>query len=223
MTNFKYIDRGYKQDLVLLPGWATDCRIFDYIDLPYNYVLPVEFDISDFQSEFLSFLESNGLNKVSILGYSLGGFVAAEFAAKYADKIEALFLISIRSQYDPLQIKLIKRYINKNKKLYLQNFYKSCFSDDKVFEKYQQLLFDDYCENLGEEELLRGLDYLSAAKIEPETLNSIGNIKIIHGVLDKIAPVNESGGIADDLPNAEFLEVSNSGHMVFLEEPSILC
>lgn len=223
MINFKYQNRGFEQNLVLLPGWATDNRIFKYVNLPYNYVLPEKFDIYGFESGILSFLEKNNFEKISMLGYSLGGFVAAEFAGKYPEKINSLFLIGIRKQYDAAQIRVIKKYINKNKKLYLRNFYKSCFSNEKSFRKYDGLLFSDYCENLSKEELLIGLDYLAAARLNPEMLCDIPKIKIIHGALDKIAPIDETEQIVDDLLNAEFMKIPDCGHMVFLEKPSILC
>ena len=39
-VKFKYIDRQKPETAVLVPGWATDYRIFDTLDLDYNYLMP---------------------------------------------------------------------------------------------------------------------------------------------------------------------------------------
>jgi len=38
-SEFRFFNRGFKDTLVLIPGWATDYRIFNSLDLSYNYLL----------------------------------------------------------------------------------------------------------------------------------------------------------------------------------------
>ena len=41
-SEFKLIDRGFKDTILLIPGWAADYRIFDSLDLEFNYLLPMK-------------------------------------------------------------------------------------------------------------------------------------------------------------------------------------
>ena len=65
-SKFKLIKRGFTNPLVLIPGWATDYRIFDSLDLNYDYILPVEFSPLDFEAALSSYLEKNSIHKISL-------------------------------------------------------------------------------------------------------------------------------------------------------------
>ena len=41
---WKYIERGYDKVLVLVPGWAMGCEIFNRLDMEFNYILPTQQD-----------------------------------------------------------------------------------------------------------------------------------------------------------------------------------
>jgi len=77
---FKYLDRGSDKTIVLIPGWATDYRIFDSLNVKFNYLLPLDFSPDTFENVILNALEEKGIEKVSLFGWSLGAFLAAEFS-----------------------------------------------------------------------------------------------------------------------------------------------
>ena len=83
MFKAEFINRGYKENLVLVPGWATDWRIFDGLDLNYNYISLIEFSPLNFTDGLSQYLENKSINKVSMLGWSMGAFLAADFTVKY--------------------------------------------------------------------------------------------------------------------------------------------
>ena len=217
-TIFKYLDRGYQKVIVLIPGWATDYRIFDSLDLDFNYLLPLNFSPFTFEKNLLRVLRDKKISRVSLLGWSLGGFLGAEFAAKHTDPIDELILISIRKKYKEREIAEVKGLLKKSKKGYLYNFYTRCFSEKKNLSQFKKSLFRRYCKKLDLEYLLETLDYLRRAEIKPEELAGVGKIKIIHGEADKIAPVKEAGNIKEGLVQAEFVSIRDSGHIPFLEE-----
>ena len=215
---FKYLDRGYQKTIVLIPGWAADYRIFDSLDLDFNYLLPLNFSPFTFEKSLVKVLGEKKVGKISLLGWSLGGFLGAEFAAKHTDLIDELILISIRKKYKEKEIAGIKELLKRSKKGYLYKFYTRCFSKQESLSRFKKNLFRSYCEKLDLECLLETLDYLGRAEIKPEELAGIGRIKIIHGEADKIAPINEAVSIKEDLAQAEFTSIKNSGHIPFLEE-----
>ena len=215
-TIFKYQDRGYQRTMVLIPGWAADYRIFDSLDLKFNYILPIQFFPFTFERGLFNTLRNKGIAKVSLFGWSLGGFLAAEFALKHKDFIDELILISVRKEYKEKEIAVIKELLKKSKKGYLYKFYANCFFKKESLSWFKKNLFKSYCEQFDLEYLFKTLDYLGNAKIEPKELGKIEKVKIIHGEADRIAPVEEVISIKNST-RAELIIIKNSGHIPFLE------
>lgn len=209
---FKYIYRGKQKDIVLIPGWAADCRVFERLELGYNYFLPVEFSPGTFIKDLKQFLDKKNINKISLFGWSLGGFCAAGFAGSYPHQVDQLILAGIREKYSRQGIARIKSYLLRNKNAYLCRFYKQCFYQPQAWMEFKRNLLALYCEKFALGYLLETLAYLEQARINIERLNRVEKIKIIHGQYDKIAPIQEAKRIAKSLPQAEFVEVKAAGH-----------
>ncbi len=217
-SRFRIIERGHKEVIVLIPGWATDYRIFDLLDLNYNYLLPFEVNPFDFENNLADFLEANSIERVSLLGWSQGGFLACGFASNRPQKVNQLILLGVRRNYDQKILQDIGLRLKKNRRAFLYKFYLDCFSaDDKQsLTWFKNHLLRGYLEEMGLECLKAGLDYLARAQIEPETLAGIKRIKIFHGSQDKIAPLKEALEIKSRLPNAELISLDGLGHILFL-------
>lgn len=214
----KFIDRGFKENIVLIPGWATDWRIFGNLYLNYNYLLPVEFDPFSFEKELMQELNKRLLSKISLFGWSLGGFLAAEFAVKNPERIEELSLLSIRQRFDHAVLKSIESKLKVNKEAYLRKFYFSffCDSEEKMQVWFKRNLLNNYLEEMELNNLINGLSYLSEAKIAPGLLSGFKKIKIVHGSEDKIVPLNEVIAIKSQLAAAKFICLPQTGHVPFL-------
>jgi len=211
---FRYIDRNKKNTIVLIPGWATDYRVFDALNLEFNYLIPDVFDPYNFEDNLLAALDERGLKKISLFGWSLGGFVAAEFASKHPQSVDELILVSIRRKYKEEELTEIRGHLENNKKGYLYKFYQMCFCEGEN----KGILFRKYCWEMNLDYLLKTLEYLRDAEIRPESLHDTKRIKIIHGRNDNIAPINEAIGIKDRLKNAKFITMEDTGHVPFLKE-----
>lgn len=214
-TEFKYIDRDHRDSAVLIPGWATDYRIFDSLDLKFNYLLPTDFLPFDFESRLLDALKANNIKKISLLGFSLGGFTAVEFALENPDLIHNLILVGIRKRFTGEELDKVKDCLVKDKRVYLSRFYSACFSEESEIEWFNEHLFEDYCAKFDLDHLLKTLDYLGSREITTDMLRGIKNVKIVHGGCDRITPIEEAIDIKRDLPNADFIEIKNSGHVPF--------
>lgn len=220
-SKFEFIPRGFSDTAVLIPGWASDCRIFAPLNLPYNYLLPVRINFSDFQKELLEALEKSSLPKVHLLGWSLGVFLAMEFATKNPLRVKGLFLLSIAKEFDPNLLKEIEPKLKKNKRAYLYKFYQDCFSpEDKTgccwFKKN---LLRDYIESMKLDDLISGLDYLSHARLMPKDASGIDKVRIFHGEKDRIMSFVDATSIKSEFKEAEFLALSDIGHICFLNSP----
>ena len=121
-SKFNFVDRGYKDNLILIPGWATDYRIFGTLDLKYNYLLPTEVYPFSFNNELIKFLKESFLNRISLFGWSLGGFLAQDFALNNPEMVDELILLGIRSKYEHKFLDEIESQLLKNKKAFLYKF-----------------------------------------------------------------------------------------------------
>ncbi len=215
---FKFLDRGFKDTLVLIPGWATDYRIFDRLKLDYNYILTAKPSSSGFNQALLNHLDEFGINKASVFGFSMGGILAAEFAAGFPEKIIELILVGVRSSYNPEILEDIKSKIQENKRSWLYKFYINCFSrvDLEALSWFRNNLLREYTDNLDIKELLLGLSYLATHALQPGALKKIENIRIFHGSKDLIAPIGGVLKIQPDLPQAKFIYLEDAGHFSFL-------
>lgn len=217
--DFCYIDKGKSKTLVLLPGWATDCRIFAGFNPDYDYLLPVDFSPYTFERSFLRLRENSGKQKFSLFGWSMGGFTAADFAGKYPELVDELILVGIRRKYIKEQLDEIRNYIKSNRKGYLYKFYTQCFFTKEEILWFKRNLLNDYCERWQEKYLLETLDYLEKSTIEPSFLEKVRNIRILHGEFDKISPIQESRAVKNELgEKAVFVCIKNTGHAPFLNK-----
>ena len=214
---FKIVNRNHGVSVVLLPGWATDCRIFEKLDIPYNYILPAPFNPNTFETEFLEYAKQNCIKTVSILGWSMGGYCAADFAVKHPAMIDELFLVSVKEKYDKEGIDKVKAYIKESRKAYLYKFYYECFSKEEAEELkwFKETLMKDYLEKFSETELFDGLDYLLDTPLDIKELNRL-KVKFIYGMKDKIVPLNEIIELKKELPGGEFKFIDEAGHLSFL-------
>lgn len=187
-TDFKYIDRGKEKSVVLIPGWAADYRIFESLELNFNYLIPLNFSPFDFEEALSNALSEADIKKVSLFGWSLGGFAAAAFASKHKDLVDELMLVSIRKAYPLGELAKIEDYLKANRKGYLYKFYSSCLPDKNEFDRFKKVFFKYYCRQMELDYLLETLDYFRSAVINPEALERIEKIMIIHGQNDRIAP-----------------------------------
>ena len=219
-SKFKFVDRGFKDTLVLIPGWATDYRIFSSLDLKFNYLQALKFCPLNFNDELAKSISNNSLNKVSLFGWSLGSFLAQDFALNNQARVDRLILLSIRAKYESSLLETIKQQLLKNKKVFLYKFYRDCFPKDdrESWLWFKNNLLKDYSSSLEFDGLVAGLDYLAGAQINPGFLAKFRKLKIYHGEDDQIAPFKEACEVRKKLPLAEFISMPGTGHIPFLSK-----
>ena len=216
-SEFKLVYRNCRDAIVLIPGWATDYRIFNTVDLDFNYIMPIVFSPFQFEEELVSFLVKNGLNKVSLLGWSMGGFAACDFVSRYQDRIDMCILMGMRVRYERGDIEKIKTYLRRSREGFLYKFYNDCFSSNEkeTLAWFKRNLLRTYLDQMNLDVLSEGLDYLLTAQLRLQSLCGV-KIKLIHGQEDKIAPFEEANSIMDGLPQAAFRSIPHGGHIPFL-------
>ena len=214
-NSFKFRDRGYKELLVLILGWASDYRIFNNLDLSFNYLFPDEFSVSSFVEDLAKELKVKKVKKISLFGWSLGGFLAGDFCCLYPQLVDKVYLTGIRKKYSKQDLDRARVFLKRNKAKYLNNFYQECFSDQKDWQAFKSILLKEYIDKFSLECLLEGLNYLEKSELKKEAFKNIKKIEIYHGSDDKIANPDEAKSLARKLPQAEFICLKEKGHIPF--------
>ena len=103
-----YIDKGQGEPLILLHGNGENCDYFkgqidEFARYYHVYALDTRghgktprgnapFTIRQFADDLLGFMDSHGIDKAHLLGFSDGGNIAMVFAIKYPDRVNRLIL-----------------------------------------------------------------------------------------------------------------------------------
>lgn len=218
LNRFQYLNRGHDEVLVLIPGWGFDARIFEPLNLAFNYLLPEINDLKRFSADLMSALIENRIKKVSLFGWSMGGFLAVNFLEEYGREfVQEIFLVSMRKSYPKKEIDSQIALLIKDRRLYLSRFYRNCFMGQKrTFAWFKERMFSSYIEMFDLEFLLNGLYYLMQQRLKTAALKE-NPVRIIHGEQDRIAPYSEIVEIAEDISFPGIITFKKSGHLPFLE------
>jgi pimeloyl-ACP methyl ester carboxylesterase len=216
-TEFKLVKRGFDKTLVLIPGWATDYRIFEPLEIEFNYLLPVKFFTEDFSQSLLNALDQNNLTKVSLLGWSMGAFLASEFLCKYPQKVSRVFMVSAKEKYQKNNLEKIEAYLRKSQSGYLYKFYQECFCKEErdVFSWFKRNLLKKYLSDFSLDWLVCSLSYLSSAELSLKELIK-ADATFIQGQNDRIVPPEDFLSIKKAVAGGKFICLQETGHMPFL-------
>jgi len=64
-------------------------------------LVPPQFSISDFEEEFIQFLDSNSLTAVNVFGYSMGGYIALQAAKNNPGRIARIMTLGTMLKWNP--------------------------------------------------------------------------------------------------------------------------
>ncbi|MDQ0123049.1 pimeloyl-ACP methyl ester carboxylesterase [Pseudomonas lini] len=184
------------------------------------------YDIALQAKRMIQLLDVCGVEKVHVIGNSMGGYMAAWLAATYPDRIVSVALIDPAGVTAP-EVSDLERHLTKGHNPFLihskeefQRFYAMTMAQppwvpgvvlDAIAQRYEQ-----GCDEL--EEIFR--DYRASAPMEPRLRDIKCPALLVWGRKDRLIDVSSvavwSKGI-DDL-RVEILE--GIGHMPMVEEPS---
>ncbi len=211
---FQRFHRGFDRDLLLIPGWAYTAGVFLDLYLPFDYLflpgpnLPVMLD------ELPTALSLAGIKKVTILGWSMGAFLAAEFARRHPEQVEALILVSTAGSLDRAQVEQQEQAVMADRVGALERFYRRCFwSHSDALKQFRRRHLGECVKAWSHDLLLEGLSYLKKARLSLQDL-SIQSLTVIHGEKDLITPLKRLPELPEDI---EPVILPGACHLPFLE------
>jgi len=205
--------------VVLLPGWATDGRIFEGVfpGVPAVTTGPLRPD--RFSRRLAAFLDRAARGPVAVVGWSLGGFLAAEFAREYPDRVRRVVLVGIRREYPEGDVATVLRSLAADPGACLSAFYAQCFYPSQIpaYRRFRAGLQPAYLREMDEGVLREGLSFLAEARLSGDALPPCP-VAIVHGEKDVVAPLAEAEGIARESGNATFHPLRGAAHAAFLAD-----
>lgn len=218
--------------VLFFPGTLCDERIFlplwKQLSIPQRRYVPLQWASS--KEEMLALSEDRILSgeKVHLVGYSMGGYIATLVAARNMSNIASMTLIS----FDPaglsdseisqrkMLVKTLKNgHFKPDNEAYLARFiHPSRLQDNEVAGVVKSMAQD-----LGKSTLLAHTLATTPRDNTYKLLERISApITLVGGVDDKIANIESLRLAATKLSNATLCELENTGHMLPLEQTSLL-
>jgi pimeloyl-ACP methyl ester carboxylesterase len=212
------IDGGSSPEVVLLPGWATDGRIFGTLFPGVAAVVAGPLQADGFPDRLAAFLGAFARGPVTVVGWSLGGFLAAEFARQFPERVRRLLLIGVRRRYPAADVEAVRASLARDRRACLSGFYAQCFfpSQMAAYRTFRGGLQEEYLREIGDAFLLSGLSYLSSATLSPSALPRCP-VAFVHGGKDVVAPAAEAECLARE-SGAAFHLLQGAPHAAFLSE-----
>ena len=187
---------------------------------PYNREDVTLNDFSDQLDYLLKFLK---IDKINLVGFSLGSLIALDFASKFQNKLKSLTIIGTTYKRTNEQRALVIERFEQarlNKPISRQAL-KRWFTDKylnnhpEIFDQFIKILTKDSEDHLN---------FLKAYKLfayHQDNINLIKKIKtktlIMTGSDDLGSTVEMSKSLSNDLINSSFVELNNGKHLCSIE------
>jgi len=187
---------------------------------PYNEKDITLNDFSDQLDYLLKFLK---VDKINLVGFSLGSLIALDFASKFQHKLKSLTVIGTTYKRTEEQRALVIERFEQAKlnKPISKQALKRWFTDEylnnhpKIYDQFIKILTKDDDDHLN---------FLKAYKLftyHQDNIDMIKNIKtntlIMTGSGDTSSTVQMSKSLSNDLINSNFVEINNGKHLCSIE------
>jgi pimeloyl-ACP methyl ester carboxylesterase len=187
---------------------------------PYNRK---EISLNDFSNQLDYLLKFLKIDRINLVGFSLGSLIALDFASKFQDKLKSLTLLGTTYKRTSEQKALVIERFEQAKlnkpisKQALKRWFTDKYLNDhpEIYDQFTKILTKD-----GEDHL----NFLKAYKLfayHQDDINMIKNIKtktlVMTGSDDSGSTVEMSKSLSDDLIDSSFIEINDGKHLCSIE------
>jgi 3-oxoadipate enol-lactonase len=229
-----YTRRGQGTPLVLVHGYPLDHHLWDEVvpllEDTFDLIIPdlrgfgesgtVDsfYTMEDYASDLAELLDHLGIQKATIAGHSMGGYVALAFARLFPERVRGLALVSSQVLADSEERK--------------EGRYKSAAEvaehgiGSVVETMTPKFTPDKRLQAFARESMKRQQPaaYIGALKAMAERVDSTPLLSsfhfpvvLIHGDTDQLIPIDRAREVKAALPQAHLVEISGAGHMPMIE------
>lgn len=184
--------------------------------------LEKDYSLNTITKDVLELLKYLGIEEqIIILGQSMGGFIATNFALKHPERTKGLILLNttvrlldskeVKGTWDTLIQNLRKDRESTMREVTTQMFYGP--SDPSIIDRLIEMSMKTPVE-IG----IRVFNEILTNNL----LDDLGKIEIpaliLHGEYD-IIPLRQAQAMHERLPNSRLVVIKNCGHLPFIEKP----
>jgi 3-oxoadipate enol-lactonase len=190
---------------------AWDARGYGDSD---DYEGNLKFD--DFTSDLLRVLDHFKQHKAHLVGLSMGGRIARNFALRHPDRVAKLVLANTTPGFDALTPDQVKNFVEERKNRTPESI-KRLISQHARPGAYEELL--ESFKALRQPSYLKTLE----ASVTQDRAAPIERIRvptlIVTSDEDKVYPPTIARGMAKRIPDSRLAVISGAGHLSNLEQP----
>lgn len=225
-------------DIVWVHGFGEDSTVWDdflpavhssYTSLMFDYAARTgHSSIRDYASDLQVFLSENRIVKPVIIGHSMGGYIALEYAAQYPDQVQGLGLFHSSATSDSDSKKeerdKTRAFIEKNgSAAFIQNFYPKMFTEDFRLKNADLVAQNTRrYSGLDPQALMAATESMKNRRDHVETLKSFSfPVFQILGKQDAFVPLEKGLEQTAVLQRPFTLVLDNVAHAGMFESPSI--
>lgn len=164
------------------------------------------FSIALFAQEVLAFLDKEGLEQVSIFGYSMGGYVAMYLAKHHPERVGKIVTLATKFHWDEATAAKETKMLDATK-------------IEEKLPSFAAILQKRHAPNDWKEVLSKTIDMLNSMgqdnPLKPEDYITIENsCMILLGDRDKMITLEETVQVYKTLPNAQMGILPNTHHPI---------
>lgn len=226
---FKYIEEGEGEPLILLHGLFGALSnfedLFTHFSKSYRVIIPMlplfdmglETGVGTLSRHVQRFIDAMKLDKVHLLGNSLGGHVALLYTLKHQEKVATLILTGSSGLYEN---SMGETYPKRGDYDYIKRKTELTFFDPEVATKE---LVDEVYEIVNNR--LKAIKIIGLAKsaIRNNLSHELREITVptclIWGKNDTVTPPAVAEEFLSLMPNSELFWIDNCGHAPMMERP----
>jgi pimeloyl-ACP methyl ester carboxylesterase len=233
--NIRYIEAGQGPTVILLHGlgsvkeiWAANIGalsakyhvyVLDQIGFGHSDKPLLEYKISTFVDFLHGFMQAQNLNKATLVGNSLGGWIAIDFAARHPEMVDKIVLVdSAGLPFEkPLTLDLNPASLED-----MRTLLNSIFYDRKmVTEEFALQAFTNHVRNNDGYTIQRTLAGFAQNQFEDAKLSTIhAPTLVVWGRQDELIPVSSGEKLRNGIPGAKLVVFEQCGHVPQLEKPA---
>jgi pimeloyl-ACP methyl ester carboxylesterase len=230
--------------LLLIHGYPFDHSLWEHVarlltpkievltpDLPGfggRPALPGEPGLERMADDMAALLDQRQIERVVMAGMSMGGYVALAFADRYAPRLAGLALVSSQAAADTeparnARREMIQKVQREGPGVAAQATIPKLFSP----RHSQRPELVRYPQAGAEQAGIQGISWaLEAMARRPDRTDLLKSLRVpvvvAHGVDDQLIPAERARELAGLIPNAQYVELPDSGHATPLEAPQPL-